>query len=353
MHSFNSKIYNWYTINKRNLPWRNSKDAYKIWISEIILQQTRIAQGTNYYLRFIEYFPTVIELAKAQEDEVLKLWQGLGYYSRARNLHKTAKIIVESYDATFPSKYSDILKLKGIGPYTAAAIASIAYNLPYPTVDGNVYRVLSRHFGVETPIDSNTGKKEFQELAEELISDKDPGMHNQALMEFGALQCTPKAPNCSICPLNSSCFALQNNLVDKLPFKEKKTKQRKRFFYYYLIDDGTHIYINKRTTNDIWKNLHELPLLETPKELSDAMLIQKEIAFIKSGKFNIKQVSAAKKHVLSHQIIYAKQIYVEVSANVKISPALIRVNKKDIYKFAVPRLVELFLIDLNLVENKK
>lgn len=351
MDSFSNNIYNWYAINKRDLPWRKSKDAYKIWISEIILQQTRVAQGTNYYLRFMEHFPTVIHLANANEDEVLKLWQGLGYYSRARNLHKTAKIIVESYEATFPNNFDDIIKLKGIGPYTAAAIVSMAFNLPYPTVDGNVYRVLSRYFGIETPIDSSAGKKEFQELAEELISKKKPGMHNQALMEFGALQCTPKSPNCSDCPINMSCFALHNNLVDKLPVKEKKTKQSQRYFYYYLIDDGTHMYINKRTANDIWKNLHELPLVENKTELSDEELIQIKIPFLEENNFNVKQVSKAKKHILSHQIIHAKVIYVEVMPDINISPSLIRVNKKDIYKFAVPRLVEQFLQDFNLVEN--
>lgn len=351
MDSFSNKLYNWYAINKRDLPWRNTKNAYKIWISEIILQQTRVSQGTNYYLRFVENFPTVKHLADAHEDEVLKLWQGLGYYSRARNLHATAKIIVESYNSTFPENYNDILNLKGIGPYTAAAITSITYNQAYPTIDGNVYRVLSRYFGIETPIDSNSGKKQIQELAEELISTKEPGMHNQALMEFGALQCTPKSPNCRDCPLNVSCFAIQNNLVDKLPVKEKKTKQSKRYFYYYLIDDGKSIYLNKRTKNDIWRNLHELPLVEYDKEQSHEKLIQAKIPFIDDDVYNIKLISNSKKHILSHQIIHAKLIYVEVSPDVNISSSLIRVNKKDISKFAVPRLMEQFLEDFNLVEK--
>lgn len=352
MDGFSNRIYNWYSLNKRNLPWRKTKDAYKIWISEIILQQTRVAQGTNYYLRFINSFPTVIHLAKAHEDEVLKLWQGLGYYSRARNLHATAKIIVSNYNSEFPNNYKDIISLKGIGPYTAAAIASIAFKLPYPAVDGNIYRVFSRYFGIKTPIDSTNGKKQFQQLAEELILKDEPGMHNQALMEFGALQCTPKSPNCGNCPLADSCFALQNNLIELLPVKEKKTKQRKRFFYYYLIDDGIHIYITKRSSNDIWRNLHELPLHENKKELTDKELIQKEIPFIENGEFNIKLISAPKKHVLSHQIIYAKLIYVEVKPNVNITKPLIRVNKKDISKFAVPRLLEQFFEDFNLVNVK-
>ena len=222
MDSFRTNIYDWYRINKRELPWRNTNDPYKIWISEIILQQTRVAQGTDYYLRFIERFPTVTQLATANEEEVLKLWQGLGYYSRARNLHTAAKTILESYGSTFPGNYKDIIHLKGIGPYTAAAISSIAFNLPYPTVDGNVYRVLSRYFGIGTAIDSNAGKKEFGQLAEELLLKKDPGMHNQALMEFGALQCTPKSPLCTECPVASSCFAFENALTEQLPLKEKK-----------------------------------------------------------------------------------------------------------------------------------
>jgi len=350
MNDFRNKIYHWYDINKRDLPWRNTNDPYKIWISEIILQQTRVAQGTNYYLRFIDYFPTVIHLAQASEDEVLKLWQGLGYYSRARNLHTTAKVIVNFHNSVFPNAYTDIIKLKGIGPYTAAAIASIAFNLPHPAVDGNIYRVFSRYFGIDTPIDSSKGKKQFQELAEELISDKAPGLHNQSFMEFGALQCVPKSPNCANCPVSVSCYAYKNNLIENLPVKENKTKQSKRYFYYYLIDDGNHIYMNKRTANDIWKNLHELPLVEHTKELTDEELMQKGLPFIINGKFNIKKVSAAKKHVLSHQIIHAKLIYIEVSSSVDIRKSLMRVNKKDISKFAVPRLVEQFFEDFNLVK---
>uniref|UniRef100_UPI0032178D8F A/G-specific adenine glycosylase n=1 Tax=uncultured Draconibacterium sp. TaxID=1573823 RepID=UPI0032178D8F len=351
MDIFSNKIHQWYSNNKRDLPWRNSKDPYHIWISEIILQQTRIAQGTNYYLRFIKTFPTIVDLANAHEDEVLKLWQGLGYYSRARNLHATAKTIVNSYEAVFPEEYDDIIKLKGIGPYTAAAIASIAFNLPYPAVDGNIYRLLSRHFGIETPIDSSGGKKQFQQLSEELIKDTSPGMHNQALMEFGALHCTPKSPDCNLCPVADSCFANQNNMIELLPVKSKKTKQSKRYFYYYLIDDGIHIYINKRTADDIWKNLHELPLLESPHEIPDEKIIQKKVPFINGINFNIKLISPQKRHVLSHQIINAKLIYVEVSPDVNITAPLIRVNKKDISKFAVPRLIEQFFERFDLVRK--
>ncbi len=351
MDNFQGYIYRWYNRNRRDLPWRNTRNPYKIWISEIILQQTRVAQGTNYYIRFIEAFPTLVALAKANEDDVLKMWQGLGYYSRARNIHATAKIIVESYNSVFPGTYTDIIGLKGIGPYTAAAIASIAFNLAYPTVDGNIYRLLSRYFGITSPIDTTNGKKQFYELAKNLLNKEDPGMHNQAFMEFGALQCTPKSPDCHNCPLCETCSAFQNNSIEQLPVKSKKTNQRKRFFYYYLIESGDSIFIEKRITDDIWKNLYQLPLYESDDELSDKELLAKTISFIKNKTYNIKTITASKKHILSHQVIHARLIHAEVNANVNITKSLIRVNKKDIFKFAVPRLIEQFFEDFNLVNQ--
>lgn len=347
MDNFLTSIYRWYTLNKRDLPWRKNKDPYKIWLSEIILQQTRVEQGKNYFLRFIETFPTVTDLANAEEDKVLKLWQGLGYYSRARNLHASAKIIASKYNGTFPNDYKSILALKGVGPYTAAAIASIAFNFPYPAIDGNIYRVLSRYYGINTPIDSSKGKKEFQELAEELINEHDPGMHNQALMEFGALQCVPKSPECEKCPLVDACFAYKNGLISQLPLKEKKTRQRLRYFYYYLYDMGDSILMHKRSENDIWKNLYQPPLLETQNALTDTELLHYNLP-INTSQVNIKYISKQKKHILSHQVIYAKMIYLEVSPNFNIPSHLIRVNKKDISKFAVSRLVEQFLHEAGL-----
>lgn len=348
MEHFRRSLYKWYNIYKRDLPWRETNNPYKIWLSEIILQQTRVQQGTNYYLKFTENFPTVHDLANAPEDDVLKLWQGLGYYSRARNLHKTAKQISEQYNGTFPSHYSDIINLKGIGPYTAAAIASIAFSLPYPTIDGNVYRVLSRYFGIDTPIDSTEGKKQFQALAEELIDSRDPGMHNQALMEFGALQCVPKSPNCSNCPLTTSCFAFQNNKVSVLPVKAKKPKQSDRYFYYYLLEQEDAVYLEKRTENDIWQSLYQLPLIEHPNKLSDEELIESNIPFINGYNYNLNSVSKERKHVLSHQIIHAKVVRIEISNDVKIPKPLFKVKTKDISKFAVPRLLELFFEDLKI-----
>lgn len=351
MDTFLYPIYRWYDSNRRNLPWRKTSDPYKIWLSEIILQQTRVAQGTEYYLRFIEAFPTVESLARAHEDEVLKLWQGLGYYSRARNLHFAAKTIVQEYNSVFPKTHQQILKLKGIGPYTAAAIASIAFHLPFPVVDGNVYRLLSRFYGISTPIDSNQGKREFQQLADELIfENKDPGFHNQALMEFGALQCIPKSPTCEKCPLSDLCYAFQNDQVEVLPVKAKKTKQRKRFFYYYMLDLEDYLVLEKRTSKDIWQNLFQFPLVETMRELGEEEIMCQELPFPIDQNFNIKKISGVKKHILSHQIIYARLIYIESNKDVHIPSPFIQVNKKDISKFAVPRLLELFIEDLKLNE---
>ncbi|WP_340110803.1 A/G-specific adenine glycosylase [Maribellus mangrovi] len=348
MHDLKGTLYKWYKKNKRDLPWRQTNDPYKIWISEIILQQTRIEQGTGYYHKFTEEFPTVVDLATASEDKVLKLWQGLGYYSRARNLHRAAKMITEQHRGIFPDTYAEIRLLPGIGPYTAAAIASIAYGLAYPAIDGNVYRVLSRYFGIDTPIDSTKGKKEFQELAEELISGSDPGMHNEALMEFGALQCTPKSPDCENCPLISGCFAYKMKQIESLPVKAKKTKQSHRYFYYYLIEQGDDCYLEKREDNDIWKNLYQFPLLETPKALNDRTIILQKIPFLpENSSCNFLSVSATRKHILSHRIIWARVIRIEVSKDVKIQAPYFKVNKKDISKFAVPRLLELFLEELN------
>lgn len=219
--NFNRSILDWYSENKRNLPWRETADPYKIWVSEIILQQTRVNQGMTYYDRFINIYPNITSLASAKEEAVLKVWQGLGYYSRARNMHATAKVICSKHNAVFPKTYQDILKLKGIGEYTAAAICSFAFNQKYAVLDGNVFRVLSRFFGVRTPIDTTLGKKEFQKLANKNLSQKNPGTYNQAIMDFGAIQCTPTNPNCGICPINYLCSAYENDYVKELPIKQK------------------------------------------------------------------------------------------------------------------------------------
>jgi A/G-specific adenine glycosylase len=350
MNVFTYKVVDWYSRNKRDLPWRNTTDPYCIWVSEIILQQTRVEQGKNYYLEFIKTFPTIKKLALAKEDEVLKLWQGLGYYSRARNLHKTARYINSELSGEFPETCKELLRLKGIGPYTAAAIASIAFGAPHPVVDGNVYRVLARYFGIQTPIDSGAGKSEFKKVAEKLIAGNDPGIHNQALMEFGALQCIPKSPDCTLCPIAENCYALQHSEVDKFPVKSKQTRQRSRYFYYYYFDTGESTFLQKRTEKDIWLNLYQFPLLESGQELNEINLLKKDsIPFVACDNFNIKSISPQKKHVLSHQIIYAKTIHVEIKNSSCINGDFVQVNKKDISTFAVPRLVENCMKDLKLI----
>ncbi|HRE76311.1 MAG TPA: A/G-specific adenine glycosylase [Flavobacterium sp.] len=303
--TFSNRLIQWYLENKRDLPWRNTTNPYKIWLSEIILQQTRVAQGLPYYERFVETFPTVFDLANASEEQVLKLWQGLGYYSRGRNLHKTAQIIAFELNGTFPKTYNDLLKLKGIGTYTAAAIASFSQKEVVPVVDGNVFRVLARYFDVETDISSATAKKEFSALANEIIDKKRPDLFNQALMEFGALQCVPKNPNCLQCIFNESCAALQKKKVDLLPIKLKKTKVTERFFNYLVFEDeSSNSLIQQRTSKGIWHNLYEFPLIESEKELSEKEIIEKISAtsFLTNKLISIKPFDEKSVlHILSHQ----------------------------------------------------
>jgi A/G-specific adenine glycosylase len=346
MNFFNSKIHSWYSLYKRDLPWRNTNNPYLIWLSEIILQQTRIDQGLAYYTRFADEFPTISDLATASEDQILKLWQGLGYYSRARNLHFTAKYIQQNYNGVFPEDYNSILSLKGIGEYTAAAIASISFNLEYPAVDGNVYRVLSRYFGISEPIDTGKGGKTFADLAKKLINGTNPGMHNQALMEFGALQCTPKNPDCMQCPLNEKCFAFLNHKISELPFKKNKTKQRDRYFNYIVISCKDLTWIRKRVKNDIWKELYEFPLIETLNEIKiEDLIIQADFQRIIpiANQAIIENASDWKIHILSHQRIHYRFIRIQLTDEIHGADDLIRVNKEDIFNFAVPKLLETYL----------
>ncbi|HET7733955.1 MAG TPA: A/G-specific adenine glycosylase [Paludibacter sp.] len=344
-HISNTLI-NWYEQNKRELPWRDITDPYKIWISEIILQQTRVNQGLSYYLRFIERFPTVSQLAQAEEDEVLKYWQGLGYYSRARNLHKAAKQIASKFNGVFPADHANVLQLSGIGEYTAAAICSFAYNQPYAVVDGNVFRVLSRLFGIATPIDSTSGKKEFSELAKNLLSSNEPASHNQAIMEFGALQCVPTSPDCLNCPLQASCQAFQTNSVSTLPVKAQKTKVTNRFFNYLFIEFQGNTFLQKRTGKDVWQNLYEFPLIETDRLLNSSELIENEYfktLFAKTAEVDIYKISHPMKHVLSHRVIYAQFITIKVNELNMELEKLTKTAINEIDKFAVSRLMELFL----------
>jgi len=339
----------WYLANKRELPWRDISDPYLIWISEIILQQTRVNQGMSYYLRFIERFPTVADLALSDEDEVLKYWQGLGYYSRARNLHKAARQVMTDFGGIFPFEHADVLKLAGVGDYTAAAICSFAYDQPFAVVDGNVYRVLSRLFGIETPIDSGTGKKEFAGLAQELISKSDPGIHNQSIMEFGALQCVPVSPDCAACPLQLNCRAYELSIVDKLPIKSKKTKVTNRYFNYFFIELGGKTYLQKRIAKDVWQNLFEFPLVEADSLLTVEELMETDgfkNLFSGIGEVEVVKISNPMKHILSHRVIYAQFVTVKITGENAVLSKLIKVSLGEIDQFAVSRLMELFLEDI-------
>lgn len=352
MNSYDSLKYisnnltNWYQANKRDLPWRDISDPYRIWISEIILQQTRVNQGLSYYNRFIERFPTIAVLSEAEEDTVLKYWQGLGYYTRARNLHKAATQIMTDFKGTFPVEYNQVIKLAGIGEYTAAAICSFAYNQPYAVVDGNVYRVLSRVFAIQTPIDSSSGKKEIAILAQDLLSKSNPALHNQALMEFGALQCIPAAPDCTNCPLQSVCRAYELNLVSVLPVKSLKTKVTNRFFNYFFIRFEDKTFLQKRVNKDVWQNLFEFPLIESDHLLSTSELMENNIfksMFLDAGEVEILKTSNPMKHVLSHRIIYAQFITINISKENERMKHFIQLPLKDVDYYAVSRLMELFL----------
>jgi A/G-specific adenine glycosylase len=301
-------LMDWYRKNQRDLPWRRTNDPYAIWLSEVILQQTRVEQGMPYWFRFMEAFPKATNLANADEQEVLRLWQGLGYYSRARNLHAAAKVIRDEYNGVFPNQYEKIRALKGIGDYTAAAIGSIAFNLPYAVVDGNVYRFLSRIFTISTPIDSTNGKKEFSVLANELIDKSNPGMFNQAMMEFGAMLCKPSNPDCSICPFNQYCQSYAVNAVSEYPVKSKKIKTRNRYFDFLILSDEKNTILQKREEKDIWQGLYQFPVIESEaKNKSKLELANSEVAIhLKGSPHQIVKSSAIVKHVLSHQIIFAK-----------------------------------------------
>lgn len=344
MSPFSNIIINWYQKNKRDLPWRNTKNPYFIWLSEIILQQTRVNQGIDYYHKFINEFPTIKHLADADNQKIMKLWQGLGYYSRARNLHETSKIIINQYNGIFPNKYEDIITLKGIGDYTAAAIASFAFNKCHAVVDGNVYRVLARVFGIPTPIDTTKGKNEFKTLANELINKQNPALHNQAIMEFGAMYCKPVNPDCPNCPLIGICYAHSKQTVKTFPVKSKKIKVRKRYFNYIILHNNKNIILKKRTENDIWKNLYDFPLIETEENIEEEdFLNSKEWkSFIKNNKYTVKQVSHTYQHILSHQKIHARfwEIRCDKISKTTIPPSFIFILKKNINNYPIPRLIE-------------
>ena len=347
MNFIQDTLINWYEENHRDLPWRNNPSPYEVWISEVILQQTRVNQGMDYYLHFTKKWPTVNDLAQASEEEVLKMWQGLGYYSRARNLHHCAKQVVEQYKGEFPSDFEKLKQLKGIGNYTAAAIASIAYNLPHAVVDGNVYRVLSRLFDINTPININEGQKLFAQLADELLNRNQPGLHNQALMEFGALQCTPKNPNCLLCPLQAQCLAFAHQTVMLRPVKLAKTKITTRYFNYLILRINDGLYLHKRSDNDIWKNLYDFPCIESQKPMTVEEVIASEtfLQLIENNPFTIIKSSPIFTHKLTHRTILAHFI------EIKLEKELLQIQTNDLFlaretelgSFPIPRLIDLYL----------
>lgn len=339
--NFSQILNHWYSVNKRSLPWRETKNPYYIWLSEIILQQTQVKQGLPYYEDFVSNYPSVYDLANASEDKVLKLWQGLGYYSRARNLHFSAKYIVNELDGNFPNKYNEILELKGVGDYTASAIASICFNESCAVVDGNVYRVLSRYFGVETPINSSQGQKEFKALAQELLPEDNIGEYNQAIMEFGAKQCKPQSPNCNDCPLNNSCEALKLKKINELPVKLKKIKVKKRYFNYIVfISKDNKTILNKRTGKGIWQNLFEFPLIETKTEVnSETIITQNIFKELVNTPFEIELFNdEAIVHRLSHQHLHTRFWIVRTKTLNNNSIAISKIGD-----YAVPTLISNFI----------
>lgn len=316
---FNAILRSWYAVHHRPLLWRNTTDPYKIWLSEIILQQTRVTQGTPYYVKFLENYPTVFDLAAADERDVLRLWQGLGYYSRARNMHFTARQIVSEFEGKFPDSAHRLAKLKGLGHYTAAAIASFAFQEVVPAIDGNVYRVLARLFGIFTDILSNEGKKEFLSLANQVISREDPATYNQAMIEFGALQCVPTAPDCSVCPFSYMCYAHRFNMQDKLPVKTKKAAVRNRFFNYIVLQNGYNIAMRERLGKDIWKGLYDFHLIESPGSDLTPDELAKDVYFNQWAlEGQLREVGKIYTHLLTHQRLHIRFWCVILSKNAKV-----------------------------------
>ena len=332
-------------LNTRSMPWKGEKDPYKIWLSEIMLQQTRVEQGREYYLRFVQAFPSIRELAAAPDDQVFKLWEGLGYYSRCRNLLATARHISTELSGIFPSTYPEILQLKGVGPYTAAAIASFGYGLPHGVVDGNVNRVLARFFGISTPTDSTEGKKQFFLLAQELLDKKEPATYNQAIMDFGAIICRPKSPLCIDCPLNTGCAAFQTGQVEKLPVKAKKPVKKDRWFYYVVVNKNAQYLIRRRESKDIWQHLYEFILIEQPGRMSmEELLRSKEFRLglpFETGSF---QVSVEYRQQLTHQTIHA--VFLETTVeDMPVAEGFEAVSRDALTTRAFPRLLNHFLED--------
>lgn len=321
--SFSKRLIAWYDQHGRDLPWRHTQDPYIIWLSEIILQQTRVEQGMPYFMRFSEQYPTVQDFASADEDDILNLWQGLGYYSRGRNMHKAARMVVSDFGGIFPKVYDEVIKLPGVGEYTAAAISSISANQAKAVLDGNVFRVLSRYFGVEVEINTPAGKKIFTELANEMLDADDPARYNQAIMDFGAMQCKPKSPACGSCIFNQECVALKEDKVHLLPLKKKGKGSRNRYFHYFIIEEDDKIMMSRRGEGDVWQNLYEFPMIETTEPLSGLDILKDErTKEYFSEDISLELKGNVIKHILSHQNIYAQFYKVNNPSALKLKKSL-------------------------------
>lgn len=339
---FSQQLRPWYAAHRRPLPWRETLDPYRIWLSEVILQQTRVGQGLAYYLRFTGRWPSVAALAAASEDEVLKMWQGLGYYSRARNLLVAARQVMKDHGGRFPATHAELVQLKGVGDYTASAIASVCFGRPEAVVDGNVYRVLARCFGIATPIDSAQGRKQFKALATELLDARHPGDHNQAVMELGATVCTPRNPQCGTCPLRSRCTAYSTGTTSELPVKAGRTKTRNRYFNYLHIPAGKGLYLQQRGAGDIWQGLFELPLIESARPLDRRTLAGVLEKTFGNG-WSVKEMETRPRHVLSHQQVHSCFWTVIPPRSFRVPAEWKKVPARNLDQYAVPRLVERWL----------
>lgn len=351
VNDFNRRLKSWYLENHRPLPWRETKDPYKIWLSEVILQQTRVAQGLPYYERFTEQYPTVFDLAAADERDVLRLWQGLGYYSRARNMHFTARQVVNDYNGKFPETFEKLLKLKGLGQYTAAAIASFAFDEIVPAIDGNVYRVMSRIFGIQSDMLSNEGKKEFWALGRKVISQEDPGTYNQAMIEFGALQCVPASPNCVACIFNDRCFAFEHQMQGQLPVKIKKLAIKHRFLNYFIIKQGDRLAMHERRGRDIWKGLYDFLLVEsqTSATIPDHLTIPDPISqeLLKNGR--LTEIPKVYSHILTHQRLQVRFWWLEIpeTERIDLPQGMAFYNHEEVEVLPKPILIDTVLREEN------
>jgi len=343
---FRKALIDWYHTNKRDLPWRHTQNPYFIWISEIILQQTRVQQGLNYYIRFIEAFPTVNDLANASLESVLKVWQGLCYYTRARNIHQTAKLIVAEHEGQLPKTYSSLLKLKGVGDYTAAAIASFAFNEPVAAIDGNVYRIYSRIFGVYAPVDKGEGKRMLRQIAEEELDREDPSTFNQAIMDLGGQVCLPRNPLCEKCPVSDMCYAFKSQDTGSLPVKSVKVKVRDRFFYYVVVLCGNDTFIRQRNQKDIWHSLFEFPLVEKMNRISsdELPLTEEWLDICGEGDVTIVYSSLEIKYVLSHQHLYTRFFVVRIhKPSYYLKKNYVQISYSLLDDYSTPRLIDNFL----------